>query len=66
MKFGLRVPSFRKRLSARLSWKRYARHNLGIKAPKGWGFFLSPKRSLYNWIYNRVSFSLESLFKSRK
>jgi hypothetical protein len=28
MKFGFRVPSLKKRLSARLSAKRYIRHNL--------------------------------------
>jgi hypothetical protein len=35
-RFGFRVPSLKKRLSARTSLKRYVRNNLGLK-PRGWG-----------------------------
>jgi len=34
MRFGPRRPSFRKRIAARTSWKRYVRHSLGVKAPR--------------------------------
>lgn len=64
MKFGVRKPSFKKRLSARTSLKRYARHSLGIKAPRGWGWFTNPKKAAYNRVYNRTSISIEGLFKA--
>lgn len=54
MKFGLRIPSLKKRVAARTSVKRYVRHNLGLKAPRGWGWLTNPKRALYNRIYNRI------------
>ena len=38
VRFGFRVPSLKKRLSARTSLKRYVRHSLGLKAPRGWGW----------------------------
>jgi hypothetical protein len=67
MKFGFRVPSLRKRISARLSWKRAVRHNLGLKAPRGFGWVTGPKKALYNRVYNRTSFDffgfLKKLFK---
>jgi len=55
VKFGLRIPSLTKRIAARLSWKRYVRHSLGLKAPRGWGWLTNPKKALYNRIYNRTS-----------
>jgi hypothetical protein len=55
MKFGFRVPSLKKRLSARLSAKRYIRHNLGFKAPRGAGWLTNPKKALYNRVYNRTT-----------
>jgi len=55
MKFGLRIPSLKKRIAARLSWKRYVRHSLGFKAPRGWGWLTSPKKAAYNRIYNRTT-----------
>ena len=36
MKFGIRTPSIKKRIAARTSIKRVVRHNLGLKAPKGY------------------------------
>jgi len=48
-----RVPSFKKRIAARTSWKRVVRHNLGLKAPRGWGWLTNPKRAAYNRRYNR-------------
>ncbi|MBV9069882.1 MAG: hypothetical protein JO093_05245 [Acidobacteria bacterium] len=55
MKFGFRTPSFRKRIAARTSLKRYVRHSLGFKAPRGWGWLTNPKRAAYNRAYNRTT-----------
>jgi hypothetical protein len=56
MKFGPRIPSIKKRIAARISVKRYVRHSLGLKAPRGWGWLTNPKRAAYNRVYNRTSF----------
>jgi hypothetical protein len=58
MKFGFRVPSFKKRFAARTSWKRVVRHSLGFKAPRGWGWFTNPRKAAYNRVYNRTSFDI--------
>ena len=58
MKFGFRTPSLRRRIAARTSWKRYVRHSLGLKAPRGWGWVTNPRRAAYNRIYNRTTFGL--------
>lgn len=55
MKFGFRVPSIRKRIAARTSLKRYVRNNLGLKAPRGYGWITNPRRALYNRVYNRTT-----------
>jgi len=55
MKFGFRIPNINKRIAARTSWKRYMRHNLGIKAPRGMGWFTNPRKAAYNRIYNRTT-----------
>ena len=66
MKFGLRFPSIKRRLAARLSWKRYLRHSAGLKAPKGFGALTNPKKAVYNYAYNRTSFSVDRLFKGSR
>jgi hypothetical protein len=48
MKFGVRRPSLRGALAARLSLKRFIRHSLGLKAPRGWGWLTDSRRALYN------------------
>ena len=58
MKIGIRIPSLRKRIAARTSWKRVVRHNLGLKAPRGWGWLTNPKKAAYNRIYNRTTIDL--------
>lgn len=63
MKFGIRKPSFKKRISARTSWKRVARHRMGVKAPRGMGFIINPKKAIYNRTYNRTSMSVGKLLK---
>jgi hypothetical protein len=58
VKFGLRRPSFRKRVAARTSWKRVVRHNLGVKAPRGYGWLTNPRKAAYNRVYNRTTVGL--------
>jgi hypothetical protein len=48
----------RKRFAARTSPKRFIRHSLGLKAPRGWGWLTNPKRAAYNRVYNRTTFGL--------
>jgi hypothetical protein len=55
VKFGFRTPSLRKRIAARTSLKRYVRHSLGFKAPRGWGWLTNPRRAAYNRVYNRTT-----------
>lgn len=55
MKVGFRVPSLNKRVAARTSVKRYVRQNLGLKAPKGYGWVTNPKKAAYNRLYNRTT-----------
>jgi hypothetical protein len=61
MKFGMRTPSFSKRVAARTSWQRVARHSLGLKAPRGMGWVTNPKRAAYNRVYNRTTFKADNL-----
>jgi hypothetical protein len=63
MKFGIRKPSLKRSLSARTSIRRMARHNLGLKAPKGMGWLTDPEKAAYNRVYNRTSVSFWSLLK---
>jgi hypothetical protein len=56
MRIGPRMPSLRKRVAARTSWKRYVRHSLGLKAPRGMGWITNPRRAAYNRAYNRLTF----------
>jgi hypothetical protein len=58
VKFGIRRPSLHKRIAARTSWKRFARHSLGLKAPRGYGWLTNPKRAAYNRVYNRTTVGL--------
>jgi hypothetical protein len=55
MKFGFRIPNLNKRIAARTSVKRIIRHNLGFKAPRGWGWITDPMKAAYNRVYNRTS-----------
>lgn len=61
--FGLRRPSRKKSVAARRSGKRFVRHSLGLKAPRGYGWLTDPKRAAYNRVYNRTTFSLSGLLK---
>lgn len=70
MKFGFRRTSIKGRISARTSWKRFVRHNMGLKAPRGYGWITNPKKAAYNRIYHRVTIDpvklLVNLFKPKK
>jgi len=55
VKIGIRKPSIKKRIAARTSVKRVVRHNLGLKAPRGWGWVTNPKKAAYNRVYNRTT-----------
>lgn len=55
MKIGFRKPSLKKSIAARTSVKRVVRHNLGVKAPRGMGWFTDPKKAAYNRVYNRTT-----------
>ena len=55
MKIGIRKPSLKKRISARTSPKRFIRNNLGLKAPRGFGWLTNPKKALYNRVYYRTT-----------
>ncbi|MEW9124795.1 MAG: hypothetical protein AB2421_18935 [Thermotaleaceae bacterium] len=63
MKFGMRKPSIKKSIAARTSVKRYIRHSLGVKAPRGWGWITNPKKALYNKVYRKTTFSIFDIFK---
>ncbi len=58
MKFGIRRPSFRKRIAARTSWKRAARQSLGLKARRGYGWLTNPRKAAYNRLYRRTTAGL--------
>jgi len=61
MKFGIRTPSIKRSIAARTSVKRMVRHNLGLKAPRGWGWLTNPKKAAYNRIYTRSTVSFWSI-----
>ena len=64
VKFGMRKPSIRKSIAARTSVKRYIRHSLGVKAPRGWGWITNPKKALYNKVYRKTTFSIFDILSS--
>ena len=55
MKFGLRIPSITKRIAARTSVKRIVQNQLGLKAPRGYGWITNPKKFVYNKVYNKTT-----------
>jgi hypothetical protein len=61
MKWGIRKPSLGKRFAARTSVRRYVRHSLGLKAPRGFGWVTNPRRAAYNRIYNRTTIKADNL-----
>lgn len=55
MKFGVRMPSITKRIAARTSVKRIVQNELGLKAPRGYGWITNPKKFMYNKVYNKTT-----------
>ena len=55
MKFGFRIPSITKRIAARTSIKRIVQNELGLKAPRGYGWITNPHKFVYNKIYNKTT-----------
>ncbi len=66
MKFGLRMPSVKKRIAARTSVKRVVRHSLGVKAPRGTGILTNPKKAAYNKVYNKTTIGIENTTSHRE
>ncbi|MCZ2478201.1 hypothetical protein G9H58_09000 [Aquirufa antheringensis] len=60
MKFGIRKVSISKSMAARTSLARIAKNSLGLKAPRGYGWLINPKKALYNKVYNKTSVSIFS------
>jgi len=63
MKFGIRTPSLKKRISARTSIKRQVVHRAGLKMPRGYGWIRNPEKYMYNKVYNRTSFDIFKILK---
>ncbi|MUV36782.1 hypothetical protein JNUCC1_00586 [Lentibacillus sp. JNUCC-1] len=63
MKFGIRKPSLKKRISSRTSIKRQVVHRTGLKMPKGKGWARNPKKYAYNKVYNKSSIGFFQLLK---
>lgn len=63
MKFGMRIPSLKKRISARTSVKRQIVHRAGLKMPRGYGWLRDPKKYMYNKVYNKTSFDIFKVIK---
>ncbi len=61
MKFGFRVPSLKKRFAARISPKRFLRHSMGLKVPRGMGMLTNPKKALYHKVYRQTTFGIEDM-----
>lgn len=55
VRFGLEVPSLRKRIAARTSIKRLVRNKLGLRAPRGWGWITNPRKAAYIRVYYRTT-----------
>ena len=55
MKFGFRIPSITKRIAAQTSVKRIVQNELGLKAPRGYGWITNPKKFVYNKVYNKTT-----------
>jgi len=55
MKLGFRIPSITKRIAARTSVKRIVQNELGLKAPRGYGWITNPKKFVYNKVYNKTT-----------
>ena len=65
MKFGFRIPSLRKSISARTT----GRLNRAIKkaiipgyGKKGMGWIMNPKKALFNKVYKKTTLGMSDIF----
>ena len=66
MKIGFRTPSLKKSLRARTNGKlkRSLKKSVNpLYGKKGMGLVTNPKKSIYNKVYKKTSFSIFDLFK---
>ena len=66
MKFGMRTPSIKKSIKARTTGKVKRAVKKAVipgYGKKGSGWIKNPKKSAYNKVYNKTSFSIKDLFK---
>lgn len=66
MKFGMRKPSIKKSIKARTTGKAKRKIKKALiprYGKKGIGFIKSPKKSVYNKVYKKTTFSFWNLFK---
>ena len=66
MKFGIRKPSLKKSFKARTTGKAKRTIKKALipgYGKKGMGLIKNPKKSIYNRIYKRTTFSIFDLFK---
>ncbi len=66
MKFGIRKPSLKKSFNARTTGKAKRAIKKALipgYGKKGMGLIKNPKKSIYNKIYRRTTFSIFDLFK---
>ncbi|AUS03502.1 hypothetical protein PBL1C_30 [Paenibacillus phage PBL1c] len=52
MKFGVRKPSIKKSIAARISIKRQIVHRAGINMPRGYGAIRNPKKAARNKVWS--------------
>ncbi|QSR03776.1 hypothetical protein J0J33_08465 [Lactococcus sp. LG1267] len=66
MKFGMRKPSIKRSFKARTTGKAKRKIKKALipgYGKKGMGFIKNPKRSTYNKVYRKTTFSFWDLFK---
>lgn len=51
----IRTPNIKRRITDPLKPKRILAHRIGVKMPKGTGFFRNPNKYIYNKIYNLIT-----------
>lgn len=68
MKFGMRKPSIKKSIKARTTGKAKRAIKKSVVpgyGKKGTGIIKSPKKAVYNKVYDKTSFSIFDLFKKK-
>ena len=66
MKIGFRTPSIKKSVKARTTGKlkrKIKKNVIPFYGKKGSGIVKSPKKAIYNKVYNKTSFGLNDIFK---